>query len=288
MTDDEYLVIFYSFSFFGPIRTKLLLNYFKTAKKIWTSSLEELEATGLKSVIVERFGYYRNQFDPVKYFLDLKKHGIKYLTFWNKKYPVNLKDLDDSPCVLYLKGNLKIRDCKAISIVGSRKMTLYGKKVTEDFSGELARKGITIVSGLARGVDTQAHLSALKAGGRTIAVLACGLDRVYPPENLRLAKKIEENGALISEYPIGFPPLKYHFVERNRIISGLGKVVLVVEGEKKSGTLLTASHAANQGKSVFAIPGPITSPLSAAPHFLIQNGARIAFSPEDILEELDL
>lgn len=168
-------------------------------------------------------------------------------------------------------------------------MTPYGKEVAQYFSREIAGCGVVIISGLARGIDTVAHRGALSVGGRTIAVVANGLDAIYPPENTALAGEIvEKGGAILSEYPLGHPALPLNFRFRNRIVSGLSKALVVVEGLKRSGTLITASHAADQGRTVFAVPGQITSPTSEAPHFLLQNGARMALSPKDILDELSL
>jgi DNA processing protein len=168
-------------------------------------------------------------------------------------------------------------------------MTSYGREVTEKFAYELANFGVTIVSGLARGVDTIAHKAALSAGGRTVAVLGNGLDTTYPPENEILAREIiKKGGAVVSEYPLGYPAIPVNFANRNRIVSGLSRAVIVIEGAEKSGTLLTASHAAEQGRTVFAVPGAITSPMSAAPLFLLKNGARIATNSNDVLEELNM
>lgn len=214
------------------------------------------------------------------------KKGIYKLHWLDKAYPENLLGLpaNERPELLYLSGKIKKSDRKAVAIVGSRKTTVYGRKMAKKFARELAGNKMTIVSGLARGIDTVAHTEALKTGGRTIAVMGCGLDIVYPPENKLLAKKIRENGALISEFTLGTKPHAKNFLTRNRIISGLSLAVLVVEGAERSGTLSTAAWAASQGREVFAIPGPITSPLSAAPLFLIENGAQIARSPKDILD----
>jgi len=212
-----------------------------------------------------------------------------YKADWkDRNYPENLLTLPDNerPQLLYMSGKIKKKDRNAVAIIGSRKMTDYGKIMAARFARELAKNDITIVSGLARGIDTIAHKAALSAGGRTIAVLGCGLDIIYPPENIALAKRVANNGALISEFPLGTKPLGRNFLTRNRIISGLSLAVLVVEGARRSGTLSTASWAANQGREVFAIPGSIDSPLSAAPHFLIENGARIAQKPKDILDEI--
>ena len=215
--------------------------------------------------------------------------SIDAVTKDDVSYPQNLRDLDDAPSVLYIKGKVKPQDSNAVAIVGSRRITVYGKEVTERFAGELARLGITIISGLAFGIDLEAHKKCLEAEGRCIAVLASGLDQITPKSNEWLGLKIlKAGGALISEYPLGTIPQKSFFPFRNRIISGLSRAVLVIEGRQKSGTLHTASHAAKQGREVFAVPGQITSPMSEAPHFLIKNGAKIAFSVNDILEELDL
>jgi DNA processing protein len=191
--------------------------------------------------------------------------------------------------VLYYKGTLKGLKNNSVAIVGTRKMTSYGREVTEKFSSELASFGVTIISGLARGIDTMAHKACISSGGTTIAVLGSGLDNIYPPENKNLANEIvQKGGSLISEYPLGYAALPANFVIRNRIISGLSSCVLVIEGAEKSGTLLTASHAGEQGKTVFAVPGQITSPLSKAPLYLLKNGARIATETKDILDELDM
>ncbi|OGM26142.1 DNA protecting protein DprA [Candidatus Woesebacteria bacterium RIFCSPHIGHO2_02_FULL_38_9] len=211
---------------------------------------------------------------------------IESLIRKGKGYPDNLKQLSDCPERLFIKGEIKKSDNLAIAIVGTRLMTGYGKRVAWRFSYELAKVGITIVSGLARGIDTVAHEAAIAAGGRTIAVLGNGLNIVYPPENKNLFNRIIKSGAVISEFPPGTKPFGKNFLARNRIIAGLSKAVLVVEGRKKSGTLSTATYAANYGREVFAIPGPIDSPFSEAPLWLIENGARIATKPEDILDSL--
>lgn len=287
MTEREYLVLLYSFIPFGPARCGLLLSFFGSAKRAWGAKAKELLSVGLSQKLTEGFVGFRESFDPVAYFKELKKKEISFVTLDDPKYPENLAGLFDAPPVLYVMGEIKRSDASAIAIVGSRKKTSYGAEVTERFAGELASLGITIVSGLARGIDTAAHEAALGVGGRTLAVLACGLDKVYPPENTVLAKKIVKNGAVISEYPLGHPALRINFASRNRIISGLSRAVIVVEGQEKSGTLLTASAAANQGRTVFAVPGQITSPMSAAPHFLIKQGAKMVTGVSDILAELD-
>lgn len=289
MKEKHYLVALSAFIPFGPKRIELLTGYFGSAKKVWNSSSKKLLQVGTNEKTVAAFETFRKAFGIESYLKKLEKLKIEFVVRDDKNYPENLKDLDNAPMVLYIRGKLKAEDTNAVAVVGSRKMTSYGREVTEKFSSELANFGITIVSGLARGIDTAAHKGALSVGGRTIAVLGCGLDSVYPPENTQLASEIiEKESAVVSEYPLGHPALPINFASRNRIVSGLSKAVLVVEGAEKSGTLLTASSAADQGRTVFAVPGQITSPLSAAPLFLLKNGAKIATEPSDILEELDI
>jgi DNA processing protein len=289
MTESQYLTAIYAFNYFGPARVNLLLSYFKKARKIWLSNPSELAEIGLSKERVLEFEEFRKKFDIEDYFRRLTKLKIGVITILDVAYPVNLKGLEGAPSVLYFKGHLKVADINSVAIVGSRKMSSYGREVAQKFSAELASFGVTIISGLAKGIDTAAHRGALSVGGRTVAVLGQGLDSVYPVENTKLAEEIiKSGGALLSEYPLGYPALPANFATRNRIVSGLSAAVVVIEGAEKSGTLLTASHAAEQGKSVFAVPGQITSPLSAAPHFLLKNGAKIATSARDILEELDL
>lgn len=285
MSEKEYITLVAAFTPLGPERIKLLLKYFGSAQKIWESPAQELFKTGLKEEMVKGFIYFRNRFGVNAYFERLKKLKVDYLTIFEKEYPKNLKEVNSAPITLYVKGKIKKEDENAIAVIGSRKMTVYGKEVTSYFSKELAKAKVTIVSGLARGVDTEAHKSALASGGRTIAVLGTGLDNIYPPENKYLAEKISSSGAIISEYPLGYPIRPGNFIIRNRIVSALTKGVLVIEGEERSGTLSTASYAAEQGRSVFAVPGPINSAFSKAPHFLIRNGAKMTTSINDIFEE---
>lgn len=289
MTDRQYLVLLYSFIYFGPQRTKLLMKYFGSARNAWKAPRDKLLVTGLKTTAIGEFVKYRESMDGDKYFKRLAKLGISCTTYKDKDYPANLADLKNAPLVLYVCGKLLSKDINAVSVVGARKMTTYGRSVAHKFSTEIANCGVTIVSGLAMGVDAVAHKAALDVSGRTIAVLGCGLDNIYPANNFGLAKEIVKKGsAIISEYPLGYPALPANFANRNRIISGLSKAVVVVEGKAKSGTILTAKHAADQGREVFAIPGEITSPMSEAPYFLIRNGAKMAISPKDVLDELNL
>lgn len=188
---------------------------------------------------------------------------------------------------IYVLGSILPSDELSVGIVGTRTPTKYGREVAYNFSYELAKKGITIISGLARGIDTVAHLGALSAKGRTIAVLGSGIDVIYPPENIDLAKKIIKSGAIVSQFPSGTLPFGKNFLRRNELIVKLSKAILVVEGKNRSGTLSTANHAANLGVEVFAIPGPVNVAQSYAPNFLIENGARVATKPHDILDYIN-
>ena len=289
MTESQYLTAVSVFTYFGPARVRLLISYFKTAKKIWSATEKTLSELGLSEKKVKEFVEFRNNFNIEQYFMRMKKLGIKTTTFIDNGFPEALKGLEGSPVNLYYRGTLNGLRGNSVAIVGTRKMTSYGREVTERFSSELASFGITIISGLARGVDTVAHKSCIATGGITVAVLGNGLDMVYPPENKDLAEEIiKKDGAVISEYPLGYPAIPVNFAIRNRIVSGLANCVLVIEGAEKSGTLLTASHAAEQGKTVFAVPGQITSPLSGAPLYLLKNGAKMATETKDILDELDM
>jgi len=216
----------------------------------------------------------------------MASHEVQFLTIEDPDYPASLSQIFDPPLVLYIKGRIIPDDKMSVAIVGSRRPTIYGKAVAEDFAERLACRGITIVSGLARGIDTKAHRGALKGGGRTIAVLGSGMDRIYPGENKTLVGSIVKNGAVISEFPMGTAPLKQNFPMRNRIISGMSLGTLIVEAGDVSGALITARLALEQGREVFAVPGPINSAVSKGTNGLIKQGARLADDIEDIFEEL--
>ncbi len=289
MSENEYLVALYAFLPFGPVRTRLLLDYFGSAESAWKVDEKELREINLSEKLINNFIIFKKNFDDT-YFATLEKLNIQYVTFKDKNYPKNLLEIEDFPLVLYTKGRIKAEDSNAVAIIGSRKMTSYGKEVSSRFASELASRGVTIVSGLALGIDAVAHKAALDAGGRTIAVIASGLDNITPVSNRKLAEEFirEDQGVVVTEFPLGHQPQRHDFAVRNRIISGLSKAVVVVEGEIKSGTLLTASHAAQQGRQVFTVPGQITSPMSGASNYLLKNGAHMAVSIGDVLEELDM
>jgi len=214
--------------------------------------------------------------------------AIRELTLADTAYPAALRTIPDPPSPLYVRGALRDEDRTAVAIVGSRRASAYGLAVAEWLGRELASCGVTVVSGLARGIDAAAHRGALQGGGRTIAVMGCGVDVIYPPEHRRLMAEIIEAGAVVSEFPPGTPPLRHQFPRRNRLISGLTLGVVVVEGREQSGAVITADHALDQGREVFAVPGGIFDETSRAPHRLLQQGARLVARVEDILEELGL
>jgi DNA processing protein len=216
--------------------------------------------------------------------MDLLKHlGAELITRWGVNYPSNLKDIYDPPAILFVRGSLLPEDSKAIAMVGTRNPTRYGVEFARSITRDLVRSSFTVVSGLARGIDTVCHQTALKEGGRSIAVIGCGLDVVYPKENESLIEQLAEHGAVITEFRPGISPLKTNFFRRNRIVSGLSKAVVVVQAAKKSGSLITAFHALDQNRDVFAVPGDITNERSRGPHFLIKQGAGLVESVEDIL-----
>jgi DNA processing protein len=212
--------------------------------------------------------------------------GLTVVVWGDDDYPPLLGGIASPPPVLYLRGRLAPEDAVAVALVGARRATAYGQDVAKEMAGELARRGVTIVSGLARGIDGAAHWGAVEAGGRTLAVLGCGLDTVYPPEHATLARRVEQAGAILSEFPIGTPPVRLNFPRRNRIISGLSLGVVVVEAGVESGALITAHHALEQGREVFAVPGRVHARYSEGCHRLIKAGAKLAETWEDVLVEL--
>ncbi len=271
----------------GQKRFKILVDNFKSAAEVWNSP-EKLLKQILDTSVFEEFNKFRHNTNPEKLLENIYKKDIKVLALFEKDYPEKLKEIFDPPPVLYIKGELKPEDNFALAVVGTRRVTNYGREVTETLVRQLAASGLTIVSGLARGVDSLAHKTALENGCRTIAVLGCGVDIVYPPQNFNLAKEVVKNGALVSEYPPGTAPIPGHFPARNRIISGLSLGTLVTEADEKSGSLITASLALEQNREVFAVPGPIYSQLSKGPSGLIKQGAKLVTLAEDILDELNI
>ena len=271
----------------GPIRARKLLSVFKTPERVLSAEVGELvNQAGMSANVAKNIRGFSLWKIADKCVADLEKHDIKAVCLNDPLYPEMLRETMDAPVVVYMKGDLQPQDKFAVAVVGSRKMTYYGASTAEQISGELASMGLTVVSGMARGIDSQAHKGALKAGGRTIAVLGSGLDKPYPPENNMLMQKISESGCAISEFPPGTPPDRENFPRRNRLISGLSLGVLVIEATLESGALITARYATDYGRDVFAVPGNVTSENSEGANALIREGAALVRNAEDILEEL--
>ena len=242
----------------------------------------------MDSSAIQSITTYRPKISLEEEMEKLDRYGVKALTGHDPDYPARLKEIYDFPPVLYMKGSFLPQDEWCVAVVGTRRATVYGRQVTEEIVADLVRNKITIASGLARGIDSVAHRSALEAGGRTLAIFACGLDIVYPAENTEMARRITSQGALVSEYPLGTKPKPENFPRRNRILSGLSLGVLVVEAGETSGAIITAHLALEQNREVFAIPGSVLSPASIGTNKLIQEGAKLVRDYRDILEELNL
>ena len=272
----------------GPVRFRALLDSFENAEVAWKASPQELRESGLNEKLIENFVTLRSNVSLDLVWERIYQLGISVLTWEDEGYPDRLRDIPQSPPVLYVKGALAPEDDWSIAIVGTRRITAYGRQVTEKIAARMAQAGVTVISGLARGIDGVAHKAALDSGGRTIAVLGSGVDQIYPPEHRKLAMKIIEKGALVSDYPPGTKPEASNFPPRNRIISGLSMGTVIVEAGRRSGALITADFAAEQGKDVFAVPGNIFSPQSQGTNKLIRDGARVLLNPQEILETLDL
>lgn len=288
MDDKRYWIGFTLVKGIGAVRFRRLLEHFGDAESAWDANPSALAEAGLSLKLIDRLVAVREKVDLSHVWEQTQSKGIQVLTWMDEAYPQRLKEIEQPPPVLYLRGELTPEDTWAVSIVGTRRVTPYGRQVTEEIASFLAANGITVISGLARGVDSLAHSAALKAGGRTLAVLGCGVDRIYPPENRALAEKILESGALLSDYAPGTPPEASNFPPRNRIISGLSMAVVVIEAGKTSGALITAQFAAEQGREVFAVPGNILAPQSKGTNELIQQGALPLLSASDIVQALNL
>ena len=288
MSDVRFWVAFNIVQGIGPVRLRALLDYFGDLETAWNADSTELERGGLNGRPLANLISARTELDVDRELEKIAQAGVQVLTWDSPDYPERLRHIYASPPVIYVRGDLQSKDEWAIGVVGTRRASMYGKEATRRIVTDLAHSGVTIVSGLARGVDGQAHQAALDAGGRTIAVLGCGVDVVYPAEHRRLAHQIVEQGALISDYPLGTQPEARNFPPRNRIISGLSLGVLVVEGTVKSGARITAEDAVEQDREVFAIPGNILQRNSELPNALIQEGAKLVRCANDILEELNL
>jgi len=287
MGDIRYWIALSMLSDIGPMSAKKLLAAFGTPERIFDARVDdllEIENIGRnRANSIRRFSSWKDVEKRAKL---IEQKGITAVSFESPSYPEMLREIDDAPLVLYMKGTFIPQDRYAIAVVGSRKLTDYGASVADRVAEDLACMGFTIVSGMARGVDSLSHNAALRTGGRTVAVLGSGVDVPYPPENKTLLEKIAGSGCVMSEFPPGTPPDKENFPKRNRIISGLSFGVLIVEATSDSGALITARYATDQGREVFAVPGNITSANSEGTNELIRKGARLIRHANDIVEEL--
>jgi len=274
----------------GPITFKKLLNHFNSLDIAWKSEINEFYKAGLNQSTVEQIRSKRPKINPDYEMERLEKEKIDLITIQDESYPKLLKEIYTPPAILYIRGNFKPSDKFSLGVVGTRRLSNYGEQITPIITSELSKSGITIVSGLAKGIDTIAHKTAIENNGRTIAVLGSGIDTnsIYPTINKYLAEKIIENGAVISEFPINTKPLPQNFPQRNRIVSGLSLGILVIEAPEKSGAMITARNALEQNRDVFAIPGHILSNNSLGPNSLIKMGAKLVTKTSDILEELNI
>ena len=270
-------------------RINNLVAHFGSPRVAWSASARSL--TGLDKMTYETavdLVARRSSLDPEAELQRLQKSGISYITMEEPGYPGRLKNIFDPPPGIFYRGKLPDLDRPAVALVGSRRPTVYGLAVAENLGQQMAQAGVTVISGMARGIDTAAHRGAIQKNGPTVAVLGCGVDVVYPRENKQIMEQIISCGAVISEFPPGMSPNAWHFPVRNRVISGLVMAVVVVEAAERSGALITADMALEQGRDVLAVPGNITSPMSKGPNKLIKQGARMVEGPEDIFEELGL
>jgi DNA processing protein len=290
LKERHYWLGFNIFPGIGPKRFYHLLKVFGSAKKAWLASREKLQQTNIPKSLIENFLEFREKLNFSQVILRLEKGLIRFIIIEDEEYPKNLKKIESPPPLLYIKGEILPQDSLSIAVIGTRKITPYGREATEKLVAGLTAHNFTIVSGLARGVDSIAHRAALANQGRTLAVLGSGLDRIYPPENKALVEKIInlDLGAVISELPSGTAPLKGHFPSRNRLIAGLSLGVLVTEGASVSGTKITSNFCLEQKRKLLAVPGPITSSFSEGPADLIKIGAKLVTKVEDIVEEITI
>lgn len=290
MNDNQliYLLALHSTDGLGPVRLKGVLDYFGSPENAWNAPLAEFIPLGIPKNVLEKLKEKRKTLDPISYYQKIIKSGVKVLSLFDEGYPKLLKEIYDPPVIIFYRGEIDWNQ-RCIAVVGTRKVTGYGRTVTEKITEQLCSSGLIIVSGLARGVDTIAHKTAVKNRGQTIAVLGGGVNNIFPPENLSLAREIEEGyGAVISEFMPEYPSLPGNFPSRNRIIAGLSLATVVTEAAEDSGSLITARLALDYGREVFAVPGPITSSLSLGPASLIKDGARLLTSGQEIIEELGI
>jgi len=270
----------------GGLGLQTLLAGFGSALAAWQASPQQIRDAGIGPALAGRMQRFPWRAALRAEQARVAAADVRVLVWGDPDYPAPLQQVGSAPPVIYVRGTLEVEDARAVAVVGSRRATAYGEAVAGDLARELAQRGLTIVSGLARGIDAAAHRGALDAGGRTLAVLGSGLDQIYPPEHRGLAEAVGRTGALLSEFPLGTPPLRLHFPQRNRIISGLSLGVVVVEAGLGSGALITADHALEQGREVFAVPGRVHARYSEGCNRLIKAGAKLVESWEDVVSEL--
>ena len=288
MSDLAYWVALSRIPNLGTVRFRHLESHFGSLDHAWNAGAGELQAAGIEPKIARSIVAIRPSISPEGEMENLERASVKPINWHDLMYPPRLKEIPDPPPILYIRGEITSDDERSVAVVGTRKATAYGREATTAMARDLARSGVTIVSGLARGIDAIAHRAALEAGGRTIAVFGSGLDVIYPSEHAGLAKEILNSGALISEHPLGTKPDARNSPRRNRLISGITLGTLVVEAGEISGALITVRHALEQDREVFCVPGSIFSPNSRGTNALIQDGAKLVSGYEDILEELNL
>lgn len=290
-SDLKYWLAYSRIQKIGPINFKKLANYFNDLKTAWQANANKLISAGLNKDLVEEIIIRRSQINPDQELNLVNQEGLKTITIKDDNYPRALKEIYNPPPLLYLRGSIDALNNICLAVVGTRKFSAYGRQATEEIVYQLAERGLTIISGLALGIDALAHLACLNANGKTVAILGSGADQpsVYPSSNRYLIDKIiSSQGAVISEYPVGTAPTKYTFPMRNRIISGLAKGVLVIEAPESSGALITAKYALDQNRDVFAIPGSIYSHNSKGVNNLIKQGAKLITGADDILQEFNI
>lgn len=287
MTELECLLTLNAIPGLGNIRTRRLIERFGSAGKVLALNSRDIIREGIvPTLVAEGINHFSKNVSLKKEYELVKKHDVKIISYQDKEYPENLREIPDAPVILYVKGRLIKEDNLAVAVVGSRRASLYGLAVAAKIAMGLAEVGITVISGMARGIDSAAHKGALKAKGRTIAVFGCGLTHIYPPENKKLFEEIVISGCVVSEFSMETKPLAVYFPRRNRIISGLSLGVVVAEASRRSGALITSRFALEQGREVFAVPGKIDNPNTHGVHNLIKEGAVLINGADDILEEL--
>jgi DNA processing protein len=288
VNEKAYWVAFNRVPGIGPTRLTALIEVCGTIEEAWRAPIQRLKEAGLDRRTLESLLAVRRTLDLEAEWQKIQRQKIQVITWDDLDYPHNLRQTPHPPPVLYVRGELTSQDTCAVALVGTRRASAYGREVAYTLAKELVQHGVTIVSGLALGIDAIAHQAALEAGGRTVAVLGSGVDQIYPSSNRALAQEMMKHGAIVSEYPVGTKPEATNFPPRNRIISGLSLCVIVVEAGQRSGALITASFAAEQGREVFAVPGSILHPGSVGCNQLIQNGATPLLSVDDVLSQLEL